>query len=40
MKTFMVLTSHGQLGDTGPKTGFWLDDLVARCFVFAMPAWT
>ncbi|GAB3243062.1 type 1 glutamine amidotransferase domain-containing protein [Kineosporia babensis] len=25
----MVLTSHDQLGDTGKKTGFWLEELAA-----------
>jgi hypothetical protein len=25
MKTLMVLTSHEQLGDTGKKSGFWLE---------------
>ncbi len=29
MKVLMVLTSHGQLGDTGRKTGFWLAELAA-----------
>ena len=27
MKVLMVLTSHDQLGNTGRKTGFWLEDL-------------
>jgi hypothetical protein len=27
MKVLMVLTSHDQLGDTGRKTGFWLEEL-------------
>ena len=26
MKILMVLTSHDQLGDTGKKTGFWLEE--------------
>lgn len=26
MKVLMVLTSHDQLGDTGKKTGFWLEE--------------
>ncbi len=26
MKILMVLTSHDQLGDTGRKTGFWLEE--------------
>jgi putative intracellular protease/amidase len=29
MKILMVLTSHDQLGDTGHKTGFWLEEFVA-----------
>ena len=28
MKVLMVLTSHDQLGDTGRKTGFWLEGSV------------
>ena len=34
MKILMVLTSHDQLGNTGRKTGFWLEDFVAPYFVF------
>ena len=34
MKILMVLTSHGELGDTGKKTGFWLDELAAPYYVF------
>jgi putative intracellular protease/amidase len=34
MKVLMVLTSHDQLGDTGKKTGFWLEELAAPYFVF------
>jgi putative intracellular protease/amidase len=30
----MVLTSHDRLGNTGRKTGFWLEEFVARYFVF------
>lgn len=30
----MVLTSHDQLGDTGRKTGFWLEEFAAPYFVF------
>ena len=30
----MVLTSHDQLGDTGEKTGFWLEELAAPYYVF------
>ena len=29
MKILMVLTSHDQLGDTGKKTGFWLEEFAA-----------
>lgn len=34
MKVLMVLTSHDRLGDTGRKTGFWLEELAAPYFVF------
>lgn len=34
MKILMVLTSHDQLGNTGRKTGFWLEELAAPYFVF------
>ncbi len=30
----MVLTSHDQLGDTGKKTGFWLEEFTAPYYVF------
>ena len=30
----MVLTSHDQLGDTGKKTGFWLEEFSAPYYVF------
>jgi putative intracellular protease/amidase len=30
----MVITSHDKLGDTGRKTGFWLEELAAPYFVF------
>jgi len=29
MKILMVLTSHDRLGDTGKKTGFWLEEFAA-----------
>ena len=29
MNILMVLTSHDQLGDTGKKTGFWLEEVAA-----------
>ena len=34
MKILMVLTSHDTLGDTGEKTGFWLEELAAPWYVF------
>jgi putative intracellular protease/amidase/catechol 2,3-dioxygenase-like lactoylglutathione lyase family enzyme len=34
MKILMVLTSHDQLGNTGRKTGFWLEEFAAPFFVF------
>jgi putative intracellular protease/amidase len=34
MKILMVLTSHDTLGDTGRKTGFWLEEFAAPYFVF------
>lgn len=34
MRILMVLTSHDQLGDTGKKTGFWLEELAAPYYVF------
>ncbi|WP_409488389.1 type 1 glutamine amidotransferase domain-containing protein [Pseudomonas promysalinigenes] len=33
-KILMVLTSHEQLGDTGKKTGFWLEEFAAPYYVF------
>ncbi len=30
----MVLTSHDQLGDTGAKTGFWIEEFAAPYYVF------
>ncbi|MGH9529507.1 MAG: type 1 glutamine amidotransferase domain-containing protein, partial [Terriglobales bacterium] len=35
MKILMVLTSHDQLGNTGRKTGFWLEEGAAPYFVFS-----
>lgn len=32
MKILMVLTSHDQLGNTGKKTGFWLEEFAAPYF--------
>jgi putative intracellular protease/amidase len=34
MKILMVLTSHDTLGDTGRKTGFWLEELAAPYYTF------
>jgi len=34
MKILMVLTSHDQLGNTGLKTGIWLEEFAAPYFVF------
>ena len=33
-KILMVLTSHDMLGDTGQKTGFWLEEFAAPYYVF------
>lgn len=33
-KVLMVLTSHDTLGNTGRKTGFWLEELAAPYYVF------
>ncbi len=34
MKILMVLTSHNTLGNTGRKTGFWLEEFAAPYYVF------
>ena len=34
MKILMVLTSHNKLGDTGKKTGFWLEEFAAPYYTF------
>ena len=34
MKVLMVLTSHDELGNTGRKTGFWLEELAAPYYAF------
>ncbi|MCW8806775.1 MAG: type 1 glutamine amidotransferase domain-containing protein [Rhodanobacter sp.] len=34
MKILMVLTSHDQLGNTGEKTGFWLEEFAAPYYAF------
>lgn len=33
-KILMVLTSHDKLGDTGKKTGFWVEEFAAPYYVF------
>ncbi len=33
MNVLMVLTSHDQLGNTGKKTGFWLEEFAAPYYV-------
>ena len=33
-KILMVLTSHDTLGDTGEKTGFWLEEFAAPYYAF------
>ena len=33
MKILIVLTSHDQLGDTGMKTGFWLEEFATPYYV-------
>jgi len=34
VKILMVLTSHDQLGDSGSKTGFWLEEFASPYYVF------
>ncbi|MZI95387.1 type 1 glutamine amidotransferase domain-containing protein [Vibrio sp. CAIM 722] len=34
MKILMVLTSHDELGNTGEKTGFWLEEFAAPYYTF------
>ncbi|PWF48989.1 type 1 glutamine amidotransferase domain-containing protein [Massilia glaciei] len=34
MNILMVLTSHDRLGDTGKKTGFWLEEFAAPFYIF------
>jgi putative intracellular protease/amidase len=34
MKVLMVLTSHDQLGNSGKKTGFWLEEFAAPYYSF------
>ena len=35
MKILMVLTSHSELGNTGKKTGFWIEEFAAPYYVLA-----
>jgi putative intracellular protease/amidase len=39
MKVLLVLTSHDELGDTGRKTGFWLEELAAPYYRFKDAGW-
>jgi putative intracellular protease/amidase len=34
MRILIVLTSHGRLGDTGRKTGFWFDEFATPYYIF------
>ncbi|MGH8144764.1 MAG: type 1 glutamine amidotransferase domain-containing protein [Rhodanobacteraceae bacterium] len=34
MKILMIVTSHGQLGETGKSTGLWLEELASPYYVF------
>ena len=35
MKILMVLTSHSELGNTGEKTGFWIEEFASPYYVLA-----
>ncbi|HEX5398704.1 MAG TPA: type 1 glutamine amidotransferase domain-containing protein [Verrucomicrobiae bacterium] len=35
MKVLIILTSHSQLGDTGKKTGFWVEEFAAPYYELA-----
>ena len=35
MKVLIVLTSHGELGSTGEKTGFWIEEFAAPYYILA-----
>jgi len=39
MKVLVVLTSHDELGTTGRKTGFWLEELAAPYYRFQEAGW-
>jgi putative intracellular protease/amidase len=34
MKVLIVLTSHSQLGNSGKKTGFWIEEFAAPYYIF------
>lgn len=34
MKVLMILTSHSELGNTGDKTGFWIEEFASPYYVF------
>ena len=33
MKVLIVLTSHSELGNTGHKTGFWIEEFAAPYYI-------
>ena len=35
MKVLIVLTSHSELGNTGEKTGFWIEEFASPYYVLA-----
>ena len=35
MKVLFVLTSHSELGNTGKKTGFWVEEFAAPFYAMA-----
>jgi hypothetical protein len=34
MRVLIVITSHDQLGNTGRKAGFWLEEFAAPYYAF------
>jgi putative intracellular protease/amidase len=34
MKILMILTSHDRLGESGDRTGFWLEEFAAPYYAF------
>jgi len=34
MKILLVLTSHSEMGNTGHKTGFWLEEFTSPYYIF------